>query len=435
MRGVDVKKVNSMEDVIYSRYRWFILVSLCIVQATAVMVLVSPATMIGEISATMGIDMGMVTQVTMVFNNIFVGISAFLGGWVVDRFGAYRVWVACIMLFIIGTLLVPVAGNTIWGILLVRLIQGFGAGPIMATAPLVATQWFPSQERGIVIGFQGATVSVGAIVSLNFVPLVFGITGSWQAALAWLTVFLILALLISLIVIFGPEPPEKDILQVSGSPGVSENDMKKAYSLHATWAAILCGMWFSWVVRLINDVITNYLVVDPPVGVGLGPTVAGGVLSGVNAVITIAAISSGFILEKLFRGRIRCLVLLGFIIPAVLLFSIKFYAVYSNIFILSACMWISAFGIALTSPLIMTFFAKNYPEGIMGKLGGLIIVFNQVGIFVGIAAGSLALSMTGRYDGAIYLMGAGAFMGFLSAFLLKEPKIFSSHECERIKKQ
>ena len=84
-----------------------------------------------------------------------------------------------------------------------------------------------------------------------------------------------------------------------------------------------------------------------------------------------------------------------------------------------------AFGIALVSPLITTFFAKGYPEGIMGKLGGLMIVFNQVGIFIGMAVGSLSISITERYDIAIYLVGAGAFMGFLSAFLLKEPKVFS----------
>jgi len=294
----------------------------------------------------------------------------------------------------------------------------------MATAPLVAAQWFPPQERGIIIGVQGATVSIGAIISFNFVPFVFRKTGSWQEAMAWLSAFLMIALIISLIVVFGPRPPKKDIPQPSDSSQVSDSDIKKAYRLPATWAAILCSMSFSWVVRLINDVITNYLVVDPPVGVGLGPTGAGGILSGVNAVFTITAIASGFILEKIFRGRLKALVLLGFILPTVLLLSIKFPVVYSNVFMLSACMWIGAFGIALTSPLIITFFAKNYPEGIMGKLGGLLIVFNQVGIFVGIAAGSLALSITGRYDGPIYLVGAGAFIGFLSAFLLKEPDVF-----------
>lgn len=148
-------------------------------------------------------------------------------------------------------------------------------------------------------------------------------------------------------------------------------------------------------------------------------------MSGVNAVFILTAVVSGFILEKIFRGRLRALVLLGFILPSVLWFSIKFPSVHSSIITLSACMWTGAFGIALISPLITTFFAKNYPEGIMGKLGGLMIVFNQVGIFIGMAVGSLSISITGRYDIAIYLVGVGAFMGFLSAFLLKESKVFS----------
>jgi MFS family permease len=414
-----------MEDVAYPKYRWFILVSLCIVQATAVMPLVCPATMIGEISRTMGIDMGMTTQITMVAVQIFIGIAAFFGGRAVDRFGAYRVWAGCSILFIIGSLLVPVIGNTPWGMLLIRLIQGFGAGPIMTTTPLVAAQWFSPNERGIVIGFQGATVPLGAIVSLNFVPFVFRKTGSWQAAIAWLAVFFALTLILSLIVSLGPKPPVKSVALPPDASGADGSDLKKAFRLPATWAALLCSLWFSWDVRLFNDVITNYLAVDPPVGAGLGPAGAGGMMSGVNAIFIFTAVVSGFMLEKVFRGRLRALVLLGFILPSILWLSIKFSSVHSNILILSACMWIGAFGIALTSLLIMTFFSKSYPEGIMGKLGGLMIVFNQVGIFIGIAAGSFALSITGRYDIAIYLVGAGAFMGFLSAFLLKEPKIFS----------
>jgi len=414
-----------MEDAGYPKYRWFILVSLCIVQATAVMALVSPATIIGEISRTIGVDLGMTTQITMVAVQAIIGISAFFGGGVVDHFGPYRVWTGCSFIFIAATLLVPVLGDTLWGMLLIRSMQGVAAGPIMSTIPLVAAQWFPLKERGIVIGLQGATVPLGAIISLNFVPLVFRKTGSWQAALAWMAIFFIVSLTLSLIVSLGPKPPEKESALTRESRGENKGEIIRALRLPATWAAFLCGLWFSWDVRIFNDVITNYLVVDPPVGAGLGPAGAGGMMSGVNAVFILTAVVSGFILEKIFRGRLRALVLLGFILPSVLWFSIKFPSVHSSIITLSACMWTGAFGIALISPLITTFFAKNYPEGIMGKLGGLMIVFNQVGIFIGMAVGSLSISITGRYDIAIYLVGVGAFMGFLSAFLLKEPKVFS----------
>jgi MFS family permease len=414
-----------MNDVAYPKYRWFILISLCVVQATAVMALVSPATIIGEISGTIGIDLGMTTQITMVAVQAIIGISAFFGGGAVDHFGPYRVWTGCSFIFVAASLLVPVLGDTLWGMLFIRSMQGVAAGPIMSTIPLVAAQWFPLHERGIVIGFQGATVPLGAIISLNFVPLVFRKTGSWQAALAWMAVFFIISLILSLVVSLGPKPPEKESTLTPEGPGENKGDIIRAFKLTATWAAFLCGLWFSWDVRIFNDVITNYLAVDPPVGAGLGPAGAGIMMSGVNAVFILTAVVSGFMLEKVFRGHLRALVLLGFILPSALWFLIKFSAVHSNILILSACMWIGAFGIALISPLITTFFAKNYPEGIMGTLGGLMIVFNQVGIFIGMAVGSLSISITGRYDIAIYLVGAGAFMGFLSAFMLKEPKVFA----------
>jgi MFS family permease len=105
-----------------------------------------------------------------------------MGGRIIDRLGPYNVWAGCSTLLIIGALLFPVIGDTVIGMLFIRLIHGFGAGPIMATAPLVAAQWFSLEERAVVIGFQGATVAVGAIISLNFVPFMFRATGSWQAA-------------------------------------------------------------------------------------------------------------------------------------------------------------------------------------------------------------------------------------------------------------
>jgi predicted MFS family arabinose efflux permease len=413
-----------MNGIIYPKYRWFILFSLCVVQATAVMALVCPATMIGEISKTMDIDMGAATQITMVVVQIFIGVSALVGGGIVDRFGAYRVWAGCSIFFVIGTLLVPVIGNTVWGMLFIRLIHGFGAGPVMATAPLVAAQSFPIKERGFIIGMQGAAVSVGAMISLTFVPFVFQKTGSWQTALAWMTIFFVLTLILSIIVSLGPKPPTSKAKPHHDLPQLSKSDIKKAYRLAATWAAILCSLWFSWVVGVFRDVLTNYLSVNQPEGVGLGPLKAGGAMSSVMVVFFASSIASGVILEKAFKGRVKIPVMLGFLLTTILWFSIKFPAVYSHMGILTGCMLVGGFGIALTSPLLMTFFAKNYPECIMGKLGGLIVVFNIIGGLIGEGVSSLAISMTGRYDAALILLASASFMGFLGAMLLKEPKIF-----------
>jgi MFS family permease len=413
-------------EIAYPKYRWFILLSLCLVQAVAVMALVGPATMIGEISKTMGKDMGVVTQITMVAINIFIGISALIGGGAIDRFGAYIIWVGCSILLIIGTLLVPVVGNAAWGMFLIRLFHGFGAGPIMATSPLVAAQWFPPNERGFVIGFQGAAVSLGAITSMMFVPFVFEKTGDWQTALASLAVFFVLMLILSIVVAIGPRPPGNNLKQAAGDhEQTSKSELKKAYKLVPTWAAIFCSLWFSWVVGVFRDVLTNYLAVDSPVGVGLGPLKAGAAMSGVNVVFILASISSGAIL-LLFKGRVRLLVMTGFIMSATLWFGVKFPYVYNNTALLTGCMWIGGFGIALTSPLLLTFFTKNYPEVIMGKLGGVIVVFNIVGALIGEGAGAFALSVTGRYNIAIIFLVAAAFMGFLTAMFLKEPKVFQS---------
>ena len=417
-----------MSEIAYPKYRYFVVITLCIAQAVVTMILAAPATIIGEMSKTMGLSMGETTALVMVAVNVFVALSAFLGGTLVDKLGAYRVWAACSCLLLIGALLVPLIGNSFLGMLFIRFLQGFGAGPIMATPPLVVAQWSPPQERGIIIGIQGAVVSGGAAISLTFVPFVFQKTGSWQAAMAWVSVFCFLALVLSLIVPLGPKPPV--VRKADACPGHTEIEVcsdgtKKAMLLPATWAAALCCFFFSWSGRVFYDMIPNYLAVDPPVGVGLGPLKAGEIMSGLNVIFAVASILSGIILEKVFKGRVKGLVMIGFMMPSLLWFFIKYPVVFSDTLILSSFIWAGGFGFALTFPLVMTFISKTYPKGIMGKLGGLITGFNTIGTLVGLGAGSYALHVTGRYHIPIDLASAGAFLGFLSAILLNEPTAFS----------
>jgi len=387
------------------------------------MVLVSPATLIGEMSKTMGIDMGKATAIAMVFINIFVGLSAFFGGGIIDRFGAYRIWIAGSCLLLLGSILIPFIGDSVAGMLIVRFIQGCGVGPIMSTQSLVMAQWFPREKRAILIGIQTALVSLGPIICMSFVPFVFQQTGRWETAMASVFIFSLLALALSMAVAFGPKPPAMDFDGRGEPPEIMTGDLKAVIFAPPTLAIIFCAFSLSWTQRVFFDMVPSYLAVDPPVGIGMGPLKAGTFMSGVYVIFTAGAVLSGIIIEKISRGRVRIPAMVGFIMPAVLWFSIKFPWIFSNKIILMAVLDLGGFALAVTFPLILSFLAREYPEHMMGKLGGAIVGMSIIGGLAGLGGGSYTLHLTGLYDASISLASLGAFLGFLAAGFLKEPKM------------
>lgn len=413
-----------MTEIIYPRYRWFVLFTLSIVDAVSIMILVAPATIIGEISKTLGISLGHTTAVMMIIINIFIAISALLGGTIIDRVGAYRVWITGTGLLILGSILVPVIGRSSIGMLTIRAIQGCGVGPILASLPLVVMQWFPKKERVIIFGITGIVASLGAAIVMYFIPFIFQKTGSWQVAMFWMIIFHVTALLLSLAVALGPKPPLKDREPPSHGIDLISKEMKEVFLLPSTWSALICIFLFNWVVRTFHDLIPGYLAVDQPIGVGMGSLSSGKLMSGVYITTMLGLIIGGIIMEKALRGHPRKLVMTGFIVPAILWYTIKFPEIFSDAVILSVCILLGGFFLSFTCPLIMAFVAKSYPEHIMGKLGGVITVCIIIGSMSGTATGSYALHITGFYHIPINLLSLGAFLGFLFAIFLKEPKIF-----------
>lgn len=386
----------------------------------AVSILVAPATLIGEIADSMALSPGKTLAVVMVSREVFVMLSAFAGGFLIDRLGPYRVWAGGTLLLILGSLLVPVCGINLYGMLGIRALHGIGAGPIFATAPLVVAQWAPPYQRGIIIGIQGAFVSVGAAVAMIFIPAVFQMTGSWQAAMSAISVFAFAALIVSLLVMRGPEPPtagEKHTGRERSSDG--EPDAKSILSMPVIWAAASCSFCFGWSIRIIYDIIPGYLTMEQPVGIGMAQMAAGKIISGIHIFSIAATLSSGFLMERFFRGRVRGLIMIGFLLGVFSWLLPAFPLQSSNRLILPLCMWIGGFAISMTNPLLLAFVAKGYPKGTMGKIGGVITGAASLGTLSGLAMGSYALDATGMYQVVIILVGGGAFMGFISGIFLK----------------
>ena len=417
--------MNGNESIQYPPFRWFVLFTLCIVTASSAMIMISPTTLIEVISETMGRSRGEASGITMGVFNLCMAIGAIVGGILIDRFGVIRVWITSLILLILGVALVPIIGDTASGMTTIRIIQGCGTGPIMATIVTVAAQWFPMHERGIVTGIQGFSVSLGIAVGFSTAPRLFTFTGDWQAALAWLNVGNLIAMILTIIVALGPKAPVDHLANIDGSKS-NNRDFKLALLQVATWAGIACGFMNSWEYQAFNDLIPNYLAANSPVGLGLGPVGAGNLMLACTIAYMIGSIMSGIISEKFFNGSSKPVIMMGFLVSAVFAFCIKFSPITSNQYILILCLIMIGFFAAVVNPQVCAFIAKNYPEHLSGKLAGLAMALFGFGATIGISAGSYALHTTGIYQMSINLVTAAAIAGLIAAFALNPPEIFRS---------
>ncbi len=86
-------------------------------------------------------------------------LTAFLG----RLFGQKRVYLSCLILFVIGSALCGMA-RSLPMLVAFRVIQGFGAGALQPTEQAILRQTFPPKEQGMAMALFGMAVMVGPAI-------------------------------------------------------------------------------------------------------------------------------------------------------------------------------------------------------------------------------------------------------------------------------
>jgi MFS family permease len=419
-----------MTDTQYSSFRWYIFFTMIIVTATTSMALIAPASVMSKLFGAMpGLNPGQVVWVTMGIFNFFLGVAALLGGYLLDKFGPIKVFIGGLILIMIGSFLMPIIGHTYNGMLLIRLLQGFGTGPVMAASIPVAASYFPENERSIATGAQGFAVSLGIIIGLQMFPRIATASGDVFGALRLLSYVGIIGIVLSIIAFFGPKvaqapaAAEKDVADATTSGSL----FMKALANPMTWIAILCFTLMSGIFQQLNTIVEPYIssAVDAvPAGLGRTEGNAGAnTLSLAVAVFCVGSFIGGFVTEKVFGGKVRPVIAIGFGLGAIGTFATKLGFITVNQSLLTLVFALSAFFFSMVNPQSQSYIAKNYPREIGGKLGGL-------AMFVGIVIGSTvavwwlgkSLAATGNYQQPLSIMAGLCVAGFvLSLFLKNNP--------------
>ena len=83
-------------------------------------------------------------------------LTAFLG----RLFGQKRVYMFCLMLFLVGSALCGMA-RSLTSLVIFRALQGFGAGALQPTEQAILRQTFPPEEQGMAMALFGMAVMIG----------------------------------------------------------------------------------------------------------------------------------------------------------------------------------------------------------------------------------------------------------------------------------
>jgi predicted MFS family arabinose efflux permease len=334
----------------------------------------------------------------MALAQLTMGLGAPLSGGLIDRFGAGRIIIVCVVATIAGLYFLYAATSTsdllISGVLMGIGVSGTGVTSLVGTIGRLA----PPEKRLSAIASIGMAAGIGGFVALPVMHLLIELVG-WKQSLVWLMV--ITTLLIPL------------AWPISGKPTQQEGPTRaqtfrealaEAFRYPSFWLLtagfFVCGFHVAFIM-----VHLPAFTLDQGLPSWVGPY-ALAVIGIANIAGTFLAGQSGRFIEKrqglglIYLGR--AILFVGFL-----------YLPMTPASVITLCgllglLWLAT--IPLTSGLVATFFGTHW----MSMLFGIVFLSHQVGSFLGVWLAGRLYDMTRSYDAMWWISIA---LGLLAALI------------------
>ena len=343
---------------------------------------------------------------SMALSQLLMGVGAPLSGGLIDKYGAGRIIVACLLTTIAGLWLMYAATSANMliasGVLMGIGVSGTGVTSLVGTIGRLA----PPEKRLSAIASLGMAAGIGGFVALPVMHLLIE-TAGWQGSLLWLMA--IIALLIPLAWPIGAQPdaPLDGVRVQSVTEALGEAARHRSYWL-LTAGFFVCGFHVAFIM-----VHLPAFTVDQGLPTWVGPYALSAV--GIaNIIGTYLAGQSGKYIDK---RRALSLIYFG---RAVLFLGFLFLPITPATVIITCALlgllWLAT--IPLTSGLVATFFGTTW----MSMLFGIVFLSHQLGAFLGVWLGGRIFDITGSYDLMWWIsIGLGVVSGLLNLPINESP--------------
>jgi predicted MFS family arabinose efflux permease len=342
----------------------------------------------------------------MALAQLMMGIGAPLSGGLIDKFGAGRIIVVCVLAAIAGLYFMYAATTTthllISGVLMGIGVSGTGVTSLVGTVGRLA----PPEKRLSAIASIGMAAGIGGFVALPVMHFLIELVG-WQQSLVWL-----MAITVLLIPLAWPLGGKPQVQSGAARNQTFKEALAEAFNHPSFWLLtagfFVCGFHVAFIM-----VHLPAFTMDQGLPSWVGPF-ALSVVGIANIAGTFVAGQSGRFIEKrralsfIYFGR--AVIFLGFI-----------FLPMTPVTVITLCgllglLWLAT--IPLTSGLVATFFGTTW----MSMLFGFVFLSHQLGSFLGVWLGGRLYDMTKSYDAMWWLsIGLGVIAALLNWPISERP--------------
>jgi predicted MFS family arabinose efflux permease len=402
-------------------YRWLVLSAGCLAICSIYMDMIAYAPILGEVAKKLQIEMGAATNLMMGFV-LSVACVLIWGGVVCDKFGITAALVLGLLCSTVPTAIIPWIGDSYPAVMLARLVQGASVGFVFATIGPILALWFPAKEQGIASGLLIGSVSLGSAIGVCASPAILEMTGSWEKAIFLLGTPGWAAILFAVLVT-RKTPPQQNLQKAApaSGPPPDETGFLSALCYPMTWigsAIVFCNAWGLY---CLYNLVPPYLAASAPMGLGLGPALAGKLSIAVTIIGLLATVLGGIFFDKVAKGNSRIATIVGFLFAACAAL-ILLPAVSQNIGMLALCLMISGWGVPFMNPSLSAFVAVNYSPRVVGRMIGWWFGVGTFGGAAGLYLGGMTIGRSGNFSLAIGMISLAALCGALLSFFLKSSR-------------
>jgi len=407
------------EESAYSSYRWVMLVSACLAFLSVYIDMIAVAPILGDVAKDLRVDMGTATNLMMGFV-LTAGCVLVWGGVVVDKFGITVATVLGLLCTTVPATLMPLIGQSYVAVMLARLIQGTSVGFVFGIIGSTVVLWFPPREHGLAGGIIIAFMSVGSALGGLVSPLILSTGVSWQGTVSILSLLGWVSIALTLVVTRRSPSPEvlMRLAQITKA-SAGQLALRKAFRLPMTWIGAFLVFFSTWNLYCILNLVPPYIAAPPPMGIGLGPVMAGKMALAGTIVGIVSTILGGSVFDKVAKGNQRPAVLVGFLLTAMFAFPLTLSSVHRSMALFIICLILVGWGVNFLGASFNGFVAMNYPPGIVGRMVGWWFGFGAFGGALGLYVGGKTIRATGSFKTAIMLVSVSAIVGFVLDWFLK----------------